>query len=485
MKKNLNKQNFDLQQQKTEKKFELWLKLADHLKLNGQEKLRVYWMIYYEKEANKNVIRTCKHFNISRKTFYKWLNRFITGNNNIECLKNVSRKPYMSRNWEVSIEQEKRITELRKKNIYYGKKKLKVLYKKEYGEDISCWKIERVIRKHELYPNREKQKKTAGELTIEKENPKSNFVKFEKEKNLWFLFHMMITKIYWKNTKRYIITTVDHYSKLGYVRMYKTKNPRSIKDFLYRINHFIQQALENPPDKNSGKLSHFFEIDINKSINEKHFTYVKPSKNCTVIDRFSETFECEWLYDGNLDLDCNSFNKNLISWLIEYNFNRPHQKINYLTPIEYIKKKTKKAFFKKKMSPEHLVDSVLDYILNLDLVELETLSVENVSKAVGISQSRLWRNFKREKKITLKEFIIRLKINQAATLLSNNPELTVKEIADKMGYYCYDYFFKIFKKYFGTSPRKYRESKKLHVKLEKKYKNKRSYAAELVNMQVF
>ncbi len=46
--------------------------------------------------------------------------------------------------------------------------------------------------------------------------------------------------------------------------------------------------------------------------------------------------EYEWLYDGNLDLDCNTFNQNLTEWLIEYNFNRPHQSLDYLTPMEYI-----------------------------------------------------------------------------------------------------------------------------------------------------
>jgi hypothetical protein len=57
--------------------------------------------------------------------------------------------------------QEERIRRLRKRYPYYGKKKLKVLYEKENSEGISTWKIERVIRRHKLYPDQKRAEKTA------------------------------------------------------------------------------------------------------------------------------------------------------------------------------------------------------------------------------------------------------------------------------------------------------------------------------------
>lgn len=188
MKKSLSNQNLNPKLSKSRNVSDHWRKIADDLKLNAQERLRIEWMIYYEKKVNKNVIMTCKHFGISRKTFYKWLNRFTGSKKNIESLRNLSRKPHITRTWEISIEEENRIIQLRKKNIHYSKKKLKVLYTKEYGEEISCWKIERVIRKHKLYPNREKQKRIAEKLIEIKEKPKRNFIKLEKKKNSGFYF---------------------------------------------------------------------------------------------------------------------------------------------------------------------------------------------------------------------------------------------------------------------------------------------------------
>ncbi|MCM8818938.1 MAG: integrase core domain-containing protein, partial [Candidatus Omnitrophica bacterium] len=35
------------------------------------------------------------------------------------------------------------------------------------------------------------------------------------------------------------------------------------------------------------------------------------------------------------------FNSLLGEWLIEYNFNRPHQSLGYLTPIEFLDEKRK------------------------------------------------------------------------------------------------------------------------------------------------
>lgn len=460
MKKKLGDQNCNPGTLKPGDKFQIWRKLADDLMLSEQEKLRVEWMIHYEKEAKGNVKKTCKYFGISRKTFYKWLNRFTDSEKNIGSLKNTAGKPPGARNWEVSIEQEKRIVNLRKKNIHYSKKKLKVLYMRKYSEEISCWKIERVIRKHKLYPDREKQKVIAGTLIKEKEKPKRSFTKLVKEKKLWFLFHMMIIKIHWQNTKRYIIIAVEHTSKLGFVRMYKMKSSWSLNDFLFRINHFIQQPFENFCQKKTDEIAHLFEITINQSKTTKFFSWVNSSKNNIEIDRFGETFEYEWLYDGNLDMDCVRFNKNVISWLIEYNFNRPHQSLNYFTPIEYIEKELNKVLQEKNVSPEDIVDTVIEYILSLNIEELETLSVKRISSEVGISQSRLWRYFKQAKRMTLKELLVRIKIHQAANLLQNRPESTVKEIAEKTGFYCYDYFFRVFKKHFGITPQKYRELKK-------------------------
>jgi len=56
------------------------------------------------------------------------------------------------------------------------------------------------------------------------------------------------------------------------------------------------------------------------------------------IERFNGILEYEWLYDSNLSLDREEFNPRLTEWFMEYNFNRLHRSLTYLTAVEYIEK---------------------------------------------------------------------------------------------------------------------------------------------------
>jgi hypothetical protein len=132
--------------------------------------------------------------------------------------------PRHKRKWEVTLIQEERIRWLRKRYLYYGKKKLKVLYEKEYSEGISAWKIERVIRRYKLYPDQNKVEKTARKRARACQKPKKRITQLVKEERPCFLFQLDTIVIYWNNLKRYIITAVDHDTKLGYARMYKNNS---------------------------------------------------------------------------------------------------------------------------------------------------------------------------------------------------------------------------------------------------------------------
>jgi len=46
--------------------------------------------------------------------------------------------------------------------------------------------------------------------------------------------------------------------------------------------------------------------------------------------------------NSNLSLDPEELNPRLTEWLVEYNFNRPHQSLAYLSPVEYIEKELAK-----------------------------------------------------------------------------------------------------------------------------------------------
>jgi transposase InsO family protein len=319
-------------------RYESWRGVADISGFSARERLRVEWMVFYHTAGKENAALTARHFGISRKTFYKWSGRFRDSKYDVDNLADRSRAPHGKRHWEVSLIQEERIRRLRGRYPYYGKKKLKVLYEKEYAEEISTWKIERVVRRYRLYPDRNKAEKTARKRARARKHPKKRITLLVKEGKPCFLFQLDTIVIYWNGLKRYILTGVDHASKLGYARMYKNKSSRSAADFLYRLRYLVGQPIENLQTDNGSEFAWEFERASVKLGIQRYFSRVKTPKDNPEIERFNQTLEYEWLYDSNLSLDLEEFNPRLTEWLIEYNFNRPHQSLGYLTPIEYIER---------------------------------------------------------------------------------------------------------------------------------------------------
>jgi len=325
-----------------ENRYEWWRRVAELSGFTTLERLRVEWVVFYHTVAEEKVTLTAQHFGISRKTFYKWLKRFKDSKYNVQSLADGSKCPCHRRKWEVTLTQEERIRRLRKRYPYYGKKKLKVLYEKEYSEEISTWKIERVIRRYKLYPNKKKAEKTARKRARARQRAKKRITQLVKEGRPCFLFQIDTIVIYWNSLKRYILTAVDHATKLGYARMYKNRSSRSAADFLYRLRHVVGQPIENLQTDNGSEFALEFEKASTKLGIQRYFSRVKTPKDNPEIERFNQTLEYEWLYNSNLCLDPEELNPGLTEWLIEYNFNRPHQSLGYLTPMGYIERELAK-----------------------------------------------------------------------------------------------------------------------------------------------
>jgi len=317
---------------------EFWREVADLTSLSVRERLRVEWMVFYHTIGKENATLTAQHFDISRKTFHKWLRRFKDSKYDIRSLADRSKAPEHRRTWEVTIAQEDRIRRLRNRYPHYGKKKLKVLYEKEHCEGISTWKIERVIRKHKLYPDKQKAEKIAAKRARARQRPKRRITQLVKEGRPYFLFQLDTIVIYRGSLKRYILTALDHASKLGYARMYKNKSSRCAADFLYRLRYLVGQPIENLQTDNGGEFAWEFERASAGLGIQRYFSRAKTPKDNPEIERFNQTLEYEWLYNSNLSLDPGELNSRLTEWLIEYDFHRPHQSLAYLTPIAYIEK---------------------------------------------------------------------------------------------------------------------------------------------------
>ena len=309
-----------------------WRGIADQVKLSPKGRLRLEWMVFYETVGKHNATDTAKHFDISRRIFYKWFKRFDNGK--VHLLEDQSKAPKHVRQPEITFLEECRIKKLRKKHIHYGKRKLAVKYFKKHKERISSHKVQYVINKWDLYPDQKEHDKLKKKL---KNSIKKNRIqKLRIKDEHWFLLHLDTIVIYFDGIKRYILTAVDHHGKVAYARMYKNKSSKNAKDFLYRLHYLIDADIANIQTDNGSEFYSEFEEALNQLEILHWFSRNRTPEDNAEVERFNQTLQIEWLNDGNFTPNINEFNINLTEWLVEYNFERPHETLDYLTPFEYL-----------------------------------------------------------------------------------------------------------------------------------------------------
>ena len=81
-------------------------------------------------------------------------------------------------------------------------------------------------------------------------------------------------------------------------------------------------------------------------------------------------------------------------------------------------------------------------------------------KKIGFNSDYLRRCFKEASGETPLEYMTRLRVSMAESLLINNPQLSVKQISEACGFNDSFYFSTCFKKHSGYSPREYRSINK-------------------------
>lgn len=88
----------------------------------------------------------------------------------------------------------------------------------------------------------------------------------------------------------------------------------------------------------------------------------------------------------------------------------------------------------------------------------EDINLNQIASSLHYSPSYLTKIFYQQYETTPTKYIISLRMQKAQQLLSRNPELSVRQIGETVGYPEQGYFSRIFKKYVGMSPLEYRSA---------------------------
>jgi len=98
-------------------------------RLSKAARQRLQWMLFYSFNG-RNVARTCRHFGISRQTFYRWKGRF--DRHDLTTLEEHSHRPHKVRRPTWTPQLAERVLALRRQYPRWGKDKLVVLLRREH-----------------------------------------------------------------------------------------------------------------------------------------------------------------------------------------------------------------------------------------------------------------------------------------------------------------------------------------------------------------
>ncbi|WP_054023561.1 helix-turn-helix transcriptional regulator [Bacillus sp. FJAT-28004] len=113
----------------------------------------------------------------------------------------------------------------------------------------------------------------------------------------------------------------------------------------------------------------------------------------------------------------------------------------------------------KVQSNQILIDTIKEMIE--EQYEDINLSLQSISAAMKLSSAHVSKQFRQYELISISEYINDVRLRKALLLLETS-DYSINRIMETVGYNNESYFFKLFKKKFGTTPKEYRFKRVVH-----------------------
>lgn len=304
--------------------------------ISARTKVKLSWMEYYKKVGNARL--ACRHFGISPDTFYRWKNRYKPLN--LKTLEDdpKTRRPKRLRIPTTSLEV---VEKIRSYSILYprwGKEKIAVLLQRD-GFKVSVSMVGRTIRRL----------KDKGIL----KEPLSNFIS-AKKRYLQRIWAGRKPEDYIINNPGHLVEvdTLDVRPTPGVIRkQFTARDVISKWDVIeiygsatsFLAAKFLNTLLTRAPFQiiaiqidGGSEFKGEFELECQRR-NIKLFVLPPRSPKLNgCVERSNRTHTEEFYEVNDFPIEIPALNEELRKWETIYNTIRPHQSLNYLTPLEYI-----------------------------------------------------------------------------------------------------------------------------------------------------
>lgn len=288
---------------------------------------RLAWMIYY-KEV-RSVTKVCERFSISRKTFYKWWNKYEKSGGDSSSLLDSSKKPHNS---PLSTPEYiiKKVVE-GKILTGYGQRRLREYLKENYDITLSEHTIWKLLKRHynNDIPNQE--------------NPLSFGRELFEYPGKQIEIGMINVSEYTGRVPSILFTAVDSFSHLRISKTYYKISAVNIKDFITFVIDKYPFKINSISIVNDPSLTGLQDMSSNSfsdlEITSFNFTNIDGMKNGVVREVHQEDirdFFSRINFDSNQDF-LTKFN----NYLKQFNNHQSQDDLDGLTPLQKLRTSTK------------------------------------------------------------------------------------------------------------------------------------------------
>jgi putative transposase len=297
------------------------------------KKLR--WMDHWNRHRNARL--TCRYFGICPKTFYRWWNRFDPYD--LTTLEEESRRPRHVRQPQTPAAVVEAILELRTQYPRWGKKKLVVLLARR-GLKVSASTVGRVMNRLKARGVLVEPVNVTQAKLARKRRWKPRYA-VRKPKDYRALEPGDLVEVdtlqirFVPGEIRYQFSARDVVCRYDVIRAYTRQTSLKAAHFLHYLRKKFPYPIRAIQIDGGSELKDQFEVECQA---KKIPLYVLPPKSPKLnghVERSNRTHREEFYEVYDVDLNMEEHNKQLAKWEHVYNYIRPHESLDYLTPYQY------------------------------------------------------------------------------------------------------------------------------------------------------
>ena len=308
--------------------------LAKIPELSKEARRRLKWFDYHQSHG-WNVALTCRHFDISRQTFYRWKRRYDPMN--LNTLEERSRRPNKVRERSWSPEVVEAVLRLRETYPRWGKDKLVILLRRE-GYAVSTSKVGRIL-KH--LKERGVLREPARFISARK-RARNRPYGIRKPKEYQVSGPGDIVQVDTVDVRPLPavvlkqFTARDVFSRWDVVEAHRQATASIAATFLDSLEARMPFKVKAVQVDGGSEFMAQFEESC-KSRNIKLFVLPPRSPKLNGhVERANRTHTEEFYEVVDSDFTIADVSDKLLEWENTYNTIRPHQSLGYLTPREFL-----------------------------------------------------------------------------------------------------------------------------------------------------